>query len=570
MYSVQRSQRANRKRNNRKNHGATMAALLGCLVVFACQAPVDNVDQGTRDSQAQTMGAEPPAPGTPKLVLLIVVDQFGSSEFERIEPFFAHGYRRLVDEGVVFSRAVHQHSQSETGPGHATISTGQFPRDHGVVSNWYVEPGLPELIWVGDDPEHGKSPHRLMVPGVGDWLKERYPTAKVFTASAKARAAIMLGGKHADAAFWWEEEDGLLESSTYYDVPDWFDAFNQQRLTKQFYGKVWNPLPLSGEALTQLKIESLDLGPLRPSFPHVFGGLRPAPVESFYDDLWGSPWLDTHVAQLAHEILDKEQMGVDAVPDLLALSFSVADVIGHRFGPHSREYVDVLLRQDRLVGELLDHIDRTVGLDQTLIVLTSDHGVVPVPEILQRWGKPGSRVDWETIQCVQQATVDLANEHGVEQWLIEGTFLAPDLSERTGLSEVELEQVTARRLEECPAVEEVWTDTELTDPDALERPSDADDERCLFANSYYRGRSAEFQIRYKKYLMKSRGSLTTHGTLYLYDRQVPILFAMPGTAPARREESIATVDIAPTIAALLGIPAPEEVDGTDRSSLLVP
>jgi len=409
-----------------------------------------------------------------------------------------------------------------------------------------------------------------MVPAVGDWLKERYPTAKVFTASAKARAAIMLGGKKANAAFWWEEEVGLFESSTYYDVPEWFEPFNHQRLATSFYGKVWNPLPLSAEDLQQLKLEALDLGPLRPSFPHVFGGLRPAPIESFYDDLWGSPWLDMHLAQLAHEILEEEQLGTDDAPDLLALSFSVSDIIGHRFGPHSREYVDILLRQDRLLGEILSHIDSQVGLDKTLVVLTSDHGVVPAPEILQRWGKPGARVDWETIHCVQQATLDLAEKHGVEEWLIAGTFLAPGLSEATGLSEVDLEQATARRLEECPTVEKAWTDSELTDPEAKKRPSDENDERWLFANSYYPGRSAEFQIRYREYLMKSRGSLTSHGTPYLYDRQVPIIFMMPGIPPIHSDESIATVDIAPTIGTLLGLSVPGDVDGVDRTSLLAP
>jgi predicted AlkP superfamily pyrophosphatase or phosphodiesterase len=540
-----------------------MAAIACCLVAFACQSPpADQAASGTGEPVAEATPAPPP--GTPRLVLMIVIDQFGSDSFERIEPFFTAGYRRLIDSGVVFSRGVHQHALTETGPGHATISTGQFPRDHGIVTNWFVEPGLPELIWAGDDDEYNKSPHRLMVPAVGDWIKERYPTAKVFTASAKARAAVMLGGKHANAAFWWEEEDGLLESSTYYDVPEWFESFNNQRLAARFYGKVWNPLPLSAEDLQHLQVEPLDLGPLRPSFPHVFGGLRPAPVETFYDDMWGSPWLDMHLAQLAHTILEEEQLGADDVPDLLALSFSVSDIIGHRFGPHSREYVDILLRQDKLVGEILDHIDSQVGLEQTLVVLTSDHGVVTAPEILQRWGKPGARVDWETIHCVQQATDDLAEKHGVEEWLIAGTFLAPGLSEFTGLSELELEQATARSLEECPAVEKVWTDSELTSSEAQQRPTDENDERWLFANSYYPGRSAEFQIRYREYFMPSRGSLTTHGTSYLYDRQVPIVFMMPGKAPARHDSSIATVDIAPTIAGLLGVPLPDGVDGENR------
>ncbi len=567
MSSAPRSSHASPTRRGIYLFLATVAALASCLVAFSCQPPTtDQTDAAAGESRS----LEPAPPGTPKLVLLIVIDQFGSAEFERLEPYFSAGYRRLIDAGAVFPRSVHQHARSETGPGHATISTGQFPRDHGVVRNWFVEPGLPEMIWAGDDDEYDKSPHRLMVPAIGDWLKERYPNAKVFSASAKARAAIMLGGKRADAAFWWEEEDGLLESSTYYDVPEWFDSFNLQQLAADFYGKVWQPLPLSNEDLAELEVEELDMGPLRPSFPHVFGGLRPAPVETFYDDLWGSPWLEAHLVQLAHEILEQEQLGTDEVPDLLALSFSVSDVIGHRFGPHSREYVDILLRQDRLVGEILEHIDAQVGLDQTVVVLTSDHGVVPVPEIRQRRDEPGERVDWETILCLQQVPRTLADEYGVDEWLIAGTFLAPGLSEQTGLSEVELEQLTARRLEECPAVEKVWTDTELTDPQALERPVDENDERWLFANSYYRGRSAEFLIRLREYLMTSRSSMTTHGTSYLYDRQVPVIFMAPGTRAARHEEGIATVDIAPTLGTLLGLEVPDGVDGADRSGLLLP
>lgn len=562
MYSVRRSQRENPELENDSIPRAVSAVLLCCLAAFACQAPSD--DAMTSD------GGAPPPEGTPRLVLMIVVDQLGSAEFERIAPFFTAGYRRMIDNGVVFARSVHQHARSETGPGHATISTGQFPRDHGIVTNWYVEPGLPEIIWAGDDDEFDKSPHRLMVPAVGDWIKQRYPTAKVFTASAKARAAIMLGGKNADAAFWWEEENGLMETSPYYDAPEWFEAFNDQRLASAFYGKVWNPLPLTDEALAELEIEELNQGPLRPGFPHVFGGLRPAPVETFYDDLWGSPWLDTHVTQLAHEILEQEHLGTDEVPDLLALSFSMSDTIGHRFGPHSREYVDILLRQDELVGELLERIDEQVGLENTVVVLTSDHGVVPVPEILQRRGKPGARVDWQILHCVHRVTVDLAEEHDVPEWLIAGSFLAPDLAERTGKSELELEQLTAKRLEQCPAVEKVWTDSELTDPAARERPSDTNDDRWLFANSYYPGRSAEFQIRFREYLMRSRGSLTTHGTSYLYDRQVPVVFMVPGTEAARRGDVLATVDIAPTLATLLDVPVPDGIDGADRSQLLRP
>ncbi len=501
-------------------------------------------------------------------MLLIVVDQLGANEFERLAPHFTAGYRQLIDSGIVFPRAVHDHALTETAPGHATISTGQYPRDHGVVTNWLVEPGEPEIIWMGDDDEFDKSPHRLMVPALADRLKERYPAARVFTASLKARAAIMLGGKRADTAFWWEEEDGWFETSEYYRSPAWFERFNRGRPASKYFGEIWEPLPLSDEALAALEVEALDLGPLRPSFPHVFGRPSPAPVETFYDDLWGSPWLDAHLVELAHAILDEERLGTDDTPDLLALSFSVSDVVGHRFGPNSREYVDVLLRQDRLVGELLAHVDRQVGLDHTLVVLTADHGVVTVPEIRQRRGLPGERLGWQTIRCIQRSGPDLAAAHGVDEWFIAGSFLAPGLGEATGLSRAELERQTVARIEECPGVERVWSAGELLAPEARQRPASPDDERWLFANSYYPERSADFLIRFREYLMKSRSALTTHGTPYAYDRQVPVVFLRPGARPARPAVRFATVDIAPTVAALLDIEIPEGVDGQDRSALI--
>lgn len=503
-------------------------------------------------------------------MLLIVVDQFGAAEFERISPHFVGGYRRLIDEGVVFPRAVHDHALTETAPGHATISTGYYPRHHGIVTNWMVDAGEPELIWMGDDDDFDKSPHRLMVPALADWLKARYPQSRVFTASAKARAAIMLGGKGADVAFWWEEEDGRFETSDYYRIPDWFVQFNQARPSAKYFGRVWEPLPLSAETLAALELEALDLGPLQPGFPHIAGGARPAPVESFYDDLWGSPWLDAHMAELIQGILEQEELGADGVPDLLAVSFSVADIIGHRFGPHSREYVDILLRQDRLVGEILDRIDATVGLDQTVVVLTADHGVVTVPEVRQLRGLPAERIGWQTVECIQLAGRDLAADHGVEEWLVAGTFLAPGLESRTGLNRLQLEERTVQRLEACPGVEKVWSASELLSTEAQQRPEDLDDERWLYANSYFPGRSADFLFRFSEYLMTSRSSLTTHGTSYDYDRQVPVVFHGPGTKPARPQVRFATVDIAPTLATLLDLDIPAGVDGEDRSELLAP
>ena len=199
MYSVQRSPRVNLHRRVAATFLFLGAALLGCLVLLACGST------GAEASPTEPTGSTaeyPQTEGATRLILLVAVDQFGSAEFERLEPFFTAGFRTLIDRGVVFPRARHEHARTETGPGHATISTGRFPRHHGAVSNWWVEDGEPDLLWVSEDERHSKSPQRLQSTTLGDWLKSEHPKGKVFSAAGKARAAVLLGGKQADAGVW--------------------------------------------------------------------------------------------------------------------------------------------------------------------------------------------------------------------------------------------------------------------------------------------------------------------------------------------------------------------------------
>ena len=240
MYSVPRSPRASRHRRFVTTCLISGAALLGCLVLMSCGSIGA---EASAIEPANTSAVSPQTDGAARLILLIAVDQFGSSEFERLEPFFTGGFRTLIDRGVVFPRARHEHARTETGPGHATISTGRYPQHHGAVSNWWVEDGEPNLLWVSDDREHSKSPRRLEASTIGDWLKQRHPGGKVFSAAGKARAAILLGGRKADAAFWYEEEEGHFETSIYYEEPDWFTTFSEDRWLDRFQGELWEPLP---------------------------------------------------------------------------------------------------------------------------------------------------------------------------------------------------------------------------------------------------------------------------------------------------------------------------------------
>ncbi|MGB7489238.1 MAG: alkaline phosphatase family protein, partial [Thermoanaerobaculia bacterium] len=497
-----------------------------------------------------------PPEGGPRLVLLLVVDQFSADELERVAPYFTGGFRRLLDQGVSFTEAYHAHALTETAPGHATLATGSFPRHHGIVSNWWIEEGNLVSQWAIDDDLYDESPRELERATLGDWIKATYPKSKVFSASGKDRAAILMGGMEADGAFWYDEEIGGYETSEYYDEPAWLDAFNEQKLLNVRFGEMWEPLPLAPETVEELQLQKLGFGPLLNELPMTIGPPRPAPDESFYAAVRDSPWWDETLAQFARFIVEAEDLGADANPDLLALSFSAADYVGHDHGPHSREYIDVLMRLDRTVGELLDFIDERVGLENTVVGWSADHGVVPVPEVRRRQGLAGQRVTSETVRCLQSVGERLADRYGVEGWLIAGPRLAPGLVEATGRSRPDLEEETAQLLEQCPAIEAVWTGSEL-----LEEVDESDSARWLYANCFYPERSPDFLLQFEEHFMPSVGSVTTHGSLYSYDTHVPFVVLAPGLEPENLDIPVRTVDLAPTLANLAGIPIPDGVDG---------
>ena len=504
----------------------------------------------------------PPAEG-PRLVLLLVVDQFGADQLDRIGPLFTGGFRYLLDHGVSFTEAHHAHALTETGPGHATLATGQYPRHHGIVSNWWIEEGSFESRWAIDDDTYDESPLELEAPALGDWIKESYPQSKVFSASGKDRAAILMGGLKADGAFWFDVDIGGFETSEYYNEPRWLEGFNGQRRLNEYFGQLWEPVQLAPEAIEQLQLETLDMGPLLPGFPHAIGRPRSAPDDGFYSGLRDSPWWDEYLGQFGQFIIEAEDLGGDAYPDLLALSFSALDYVGHDYGPHSREYVDVLLRLDQTLARLLEFVDERVGLENTVIGLSADHGVVDVPELRQSRGLEGARIGWQTIVCIEQVGLELAELHDVDSWLVAGPRLAPGLSQRTGLSRAELELETVRQLEQCPFVSAVWTSTEL-----LQQVDESERERWLFANCYYPERSPDFLIQFDEYFMPAPTLTTTHGSVYPYDTRVPLVLTAPNIGVGSVDSRVYTVDMAPTLAALLGLPHWPEVDGRNLTPLL--
>jgi hypothetical protein len=517
----------------------------------------------------------------PRLVLFVVIDQMPYDYVERFRPVLEGGLGRLLDEGVVFTRAFHRHALPTTAPGHATLATGLHPRHHGIIANWWWDRERREEVYCVEDAEERTGPYHLLAPALGDWLRRRDPEAKVFTASPKNRAAVLLGGLGADGAYWYDDETGTFESSEYYREaePDWLAELTAERWVDRYFGTPWQPLPLPegmpeearGElGLDSLGVTDLDTGVFDRTFPHALGRSRTAPTESFYEAIYDSPFVDEVLVELVRRMVEAENLGTDEHTDLLGVSFSSLDTVGHEYGPNSPEILDAVRRIDRGLGRLLDLVEARVGRDRLVVALSADHGVMPLPEYERLQGRDAHREDARDVACVQSVFGRLAGEVGAPggagPWLGFPGYLNPDAVAAGGRSRQEVERRARTILEACPTVERVWTRTELAGPLFDEEDVPADSMAALYRNAFHPERSPDLLIQRKPYRLDDPVPGTTHLSPYPFDTHVPMIVRAPGLDPARIDRPVATVDLAPTVAALAGIPAPDGLDGTDLLS----
>ena len=419
-----------------------------------------------------------------------------------------------------------------------------------------------------EDPrwDDDRSPYRLLVPTLSDRLKERWPASKAFGASGKSRGAILPVGLHADRAFWLDDEIGRFLTSTYYGEapPAWLADFHRDPYPDRIFGSVWEVLPETAAAGAEYGIEPIDRGLGRWPLPRVVGRASVFPDEAYHEDFYWTPFSDRYLLELAQTILVEEQLGADAYPDFLALSFSALDLVGHAYGPDSPEMLDTLLRLDRTLGELLDFVDREVGLENVVVSLSADHGVTPVPEVSLGRGLQARRFGLEENLCMQSVPARLDQELGAARWFLDDFVLDPEAAKSAGVSIAEVETVARRLIEACPGVERVWTATELGGD------SDDDDPMSrLHRHTFHPGRSPNLLVQFEEGSVARTSSATTHGSPYGYDTRVPWLLRLPSGQGRTVDEAVLTVDVAPTLAALLGVDMGSRVDGVDRSSLFV-
>lgn len=512
---------------------------------------------------------------SPKILLFLVIDQARMEYLNRFGPSCTGGLRYLLDHGVVFEQAFHDHAISNTAPGHATLSTGSFPAHSGIVSNEWFDRKSEDFVYCVADSDvrgipvregsrgsSGRSPAHLKRSALPDWIRDAHAQSRIFSASRKDRGAILLGG-HAATAYWIDTTQAEFVSSSYYlrRYPQWVSDFRRRQIPDQRFGKLWEPLPQVVHADPSLHVVQLDTGVLQRGFPHALGGPTLEPNTAFYSDFSSSPFVDSYLAEFAKALIENEGIGEDETLDYLGLSFSALDLVGHTYGPNSPEVFDTILRLDQALGGLFDFIDKRVGLDRVAMVLSADHGVGPLPEYERPRSGRGTRVGSSEIACLQGVDLRLEEKYGPGPWFSGGLYLDYAKLGRDNLLRQAVEADLKEWIQECPIVERVWTRTEI------ESAASKDAFLELYRHSFDDERSPDLFIQAREYSAPTPGLGASHGTPWDYDRHVPVIFVVPGTAAKRdSEHRLRTVDVAPTLASLLGIARPDDLDGRDRSA----
>ncbi|MGH9786528.1 MAG: alkaline phosphatase family protein [Terriglobia bacterium] len=487
----------------------------------------------------------------PRLVVVLVMDQMRADFVGRFRSQFnPEGLGRLLREGAVFADCLYDYDATETAPGHAVIATGSYPRENGMIGNTWYDRSRKALVTSIADPAHrrvggpqadapGASPAALHGTALGDEMRRAYgDQSHVVAVSWKDRAAVLLGGKNPNAAFWFDNEAEGFVTSTYYSnsLPDWVNQFNRRHALETNRGKVWKPL--QGNAFERT-VELL---------------AGPRGRAQFWAEFSATPFASEMLFQFAEAAVGTYGLGADATPDLLAISVSAPDFAGHRLGPDSAIVHDLFLRIDRQLAEFLQFLDRRVGLANVVVALSSDHGVSPLPENTRAERLGGGRTDFVAIvQKVEQA---LAEQFGPEDW-IERTdnfalYLSRDAIRRKGL---DLEKVAVAAGEAAirqPGIAGYYTAAQLA-ATQVEGPSQSF--QSLYARSYYPGRSGDVMLRVEPfYIFFPSG--TSHGSPYTYDRHVPLILWGRAFQAGTHYRRVSPADIAPTLAAILEISPP--------------
>ena len=505
-----------------------------------------------------------PAPSTqPTLVVFITVDQLLPEYYDRWKHQLNGGLALLYREGAVFQNGYQDHAITETAPGHASTMSGRLPVHTGIASNsaGVADPATTLTGTMGQ----GASPHRFVGTTLTDWILARDPETRVLSVSRKDRGAILPIGKSKAQVYWYSPArsgvgNGEFVSSSYYmsELPQWVREFNGRRIPQSYAGKSWSLL-LPESAYPEpdsVAVENLgrDI-----TFPHV----APADPAAIGYLLPNYPWMDEVTLQIALEGVRRLELGAGGRTDILAVSLSAMDGIGHAFGPDSREVHDHMLRLDRMLGGFLDSLFTMRGRGNVIVALTGDHGVAPFIDVSGKKHNPqATRV---FIGPLVTRARQMLREAGADTTAVSFGSGALDF-DRAKLSGFDVEPIVtafADSVARLPGVLRVDRPSELARRDTVQdhiarrwlHMFDSDDDAALV-------------VTLTPYSYWGAGTYATHGTPHDYDARVPVIFFGAPFRPGMHPQTVRVVDMAPTLARVLGVTPLERLDGVPLQAAL--
>jgi hypothetical protein len=552
-------------------------AFLACSVLLSMLIPGHG---GPARVTIPAAFAQPgPAPSKavkPKLVVLVIVDQLPGKWFEARRKHFPHGLAGLIRKGVYYPEAAYPYAVTFTAAGHAALGTGAPPAVTGVADNERYHPDFDEELPAADDGTSpvfvlaghpirtrklpGRSSAALLVDGVADILeRDTQGRARTVTISIKDRSAIFVGGRKPDLAIWLDESQPAMTTSAHYvtAAPDWLRTLAQQNQVEKHKKYVWNPLNgLKHRAITGINDraagETVQADGLRNAFPH-----RLAASQQWAKDLQATPAADLLVFETARAAIAGEHLGEDEVPDFLALSFSAPDMAGHNWGPDSWERLDILARFDQELAGFLKELDENFG-QRYALVLTSDHGITPLVEHTLERGGTAYRHERKDLKSMAEDVVDGLLGQGKGAWIAHvsdnSVFISPEL--RVHPRRAQALAMLVQSLRALPGIR-FAEETEGLRGNCEARPELA---RLACYSIVPKDPGEIYFAAAPKSIITKYPQGTNHGSPNPDDRIVPIVVHAPGdprwAKPRIVRKQVNTLQVAPTLAALLGIPAP--------------
>ena len=521
-----------------------------------------------------------------RLVLQLTVDGLRADLLKRPSARFGEGgFNRLIKNGVVFKNAHYQHANTETIVGHATLATGANPSVHGMTGNVWLDKEASELSYNIEDAEfpliptrnevrtgdqvdpaqqlarsQGRSPRSMLAETFSDKLKSfTAGKARIFAVSGKDRGAVALAGQ-SGKAFWISTDSGdFVTSKFYYDsYPGWTSRWNKERKAESLANQQWQLLNTKSSYLLadqDNRPNETDLRGYGRVFPHTFGN---ADNKLLYTQVVASPHGDILTADFARQLLVSEELGKDSIPDYLSISFSGVDAVNHFFGPSSLENEDMLLQLDRTLADLFQFLENEIGLQHVLIVLSADHGMAEIPEYMSDFGMPSGRLTTDfVLEKAKQACKDLFGlEELVKFYYRPFVYLDESILQSAGLDRDQVANAIARSLSGEDGIYLAITPEEVT-------ITPFTDLHKRISNNIHPARAGDIYIVQSPYWFNfdSGPIAAMHGSPWSYDTHVPVIFAGSGISSETVYRKISPTDVAPTMAAILGMSPPASSQG---------